>query len=225
MTRLTIQLTITLDTALSVGAGGSAGTLADKSIVRDGWGRPIIPGSQVKGKLRWAVEQLLRGMGQDIPAPFDTNIEKPTLVRDLFGSPDHRSRLHFADLPTTIIPPKKALEMHQNLSQIRPSVSINRRRGTAEDQRLLFQETALEGMVFYSANAISGNLDKELDAMQAAALLWAALKLTDRWGGAKSRGLGWGTVQPAVQIDCIPIPEPDMVEALRKVLTQSGGAQ
>jgi CRISPR/Cas system CSM-associated protein Csm3 (group 7 of RAMP superfamily) len=70
MTLLVIDLTITLDSALSIGAGGSAGTIADKSIVRDGWGRPTIPGSQVKGKLRWAIEQLLRGLGHDIPPPF-----------------------------------------------------------------------------------------------------------------------------------------------------------
>src|SRR5262245_42197510 len=148
MTRLTIQLTITLETALSIGAGGSAGTIADKSIVRDGWGRPLIPGSQVKGKLRWAVEQLLRGMGQDIPAPFDPPelIERGSLVRALFGSPQQRSPLHFADLPATVVTKIQAPAMYSQLSQIRPSVSINRRRGTAEDARLLFQETALEGM-------------------------------------------------------------------------------
>ncbi|PDW00304.1 hypothetical protein CJ255_20815 [Candidatus Viridilinea mediisalina] len=42
-------MTLTSHSALSVGAGGSSGTLADKSIVRDGWGRPLIPGSQLKG--------------------------------------------------------------------------------------------------------------------------------------------------------------------------------
>ena len=225
MTCLTIQLAITLDTALSIGAGGSAGTLADKSIVRDGWGRPLIPGSQVKGKLRWAVEQLLRGLGQDIPPPFDTDIEKKTLVRELFGSPKQRSPLRFADLPTTIVSHQQAQKMHQDLSQIRPSVSINRRRGTAEDQRLLFQETALERMVFESARAITGDLGDLKPPEQYAALLWAALKLTDRWGGAKSRGLGWAKVETHVKIDDAVIDEEKLVSALRTVLTQPGGAQ
>ena len=225
MTRLTIQLTITLDTALSVGAGGSAGTLADKSIVRDGWGRPLIPGSQVKGKLRWAAEQLLRGLGQDIPTPFDTDIENETLVRELFGSPEHRSPLRFADLPTTIVSHAQAQKMHQDLSQIRPSVSINRRRGTAEDQRLLFQETALEGMVFESGRAITGDLSDLKPPEQYAALLWAALKLTDRWGGAKSRGLGWATIKAIVHLGAEEINEDRLVAALRSVLTQPRGAQ
>lgn len=224
MTRLIIQLAITLDTALSIGAGGSAGTLADKSIVRDGWGRPLIPGSQVKGKLRWAVEQLLRRMGQDIPAPFDTDVEKETLVRELFGSPKQRSQLHFADLPTTIVAADQACSMQHRLSQIRPSVSINRRRGTAEDQRLLFQETTLERMEFKHERAITGKLPA-VSADQYAALLWAALRLTDRWGGAKSRGLGWATIKATVHLDDLEIGETALANALRSALTQAGGSQ
>ena len=199
MTLLMIDLTITFESALSIGAGGSAGTIADKSIVRDGWGRPLIPGSQIKGKLRWAIEQMLRSMGHDIPSPFDETIETETIVRDLFGSPEHRSPLHFADLPVTVVTATQAPTMRQELSQVRPSVSINRRRGTAEDARLLFQEIALEGMAFAHKRAITGNLP-DAHAEQYAALLWAALKLTDRWGGAKSRGLGWGTIEATLML-------------------------
>jgi len=221
MTRLTIQLAITLDTAMSVGAGGSAGTLADKSIVRDGWGRPIIPGSQVKGKLRWAVEQLFRSMGQAIPAPFDSDIEQKTLVRELFGSPQHRSPLYFADLPTTIVAPEQARSMHNQFSQVRPSVSINRRRGTAEDQRLLFQETALEHMQFTHNKAITGHVP-DATAETYAALLWAALKLTDRWGGAKSRGLGWATIESTVLLDENHVTADVLAKALHNTLTHIG---
>jgi CRISPR/Cas system CSM-associated protein Csm3 (group 7 of RAMP superfamily) len=223
MTRLTVQLTITFESALSIGAGGSAGTIADKSIVRDGWGRPLIPGSQVKGKLRWAAEQLLRGMGQDIPAPFDAEIEdKQTLVRELFGSPQHRSPLHFADLPATIVAAGQAPAMQRQLSQIRPSVSINRRRGVAEDQRLLFQEIALEGMQFGHERAIVGELPSDM-AKHYAALLWAALKLTDRWGGAKSRGLGWATIDSIICLDGQAIRESELANMLRDVLAAPGG--
>lgn len=224
MTRLTIALAITFESALSIGAGGSAGTLADKSIVRDGWGRPIIPGSQVKGKLRWAAELLLRGMGQHIPAPFDEAAETATFVRALFGSPEQRSPLSFADLPATLVSAEHAPELQRRLSQVRPSVSINRRRGTAEDQRLLFQETALEGMQFAHEHAIIGDL-AAANADQCAALLWAALQLTTRWGGAKSRGLGWGTVKATLMLDGEKLEDADLATALRSALTQPGGAQ
>jgi CRISPR/Cas system CSM-associated protein Csm3 (group 7 of RAMP superfamily) len=223
MTLLTIRLTITLESAMSIGAGGSAGTIADKSIVRDGWGRPLIPGSQVKGKLRWAVEQLLRGMGHAIPSPFDAEIETRTLVRELFGSPEQRSPLRFADLPATLVAAEQAPAMQRQFGQVRPSVSINRRRGTAEDARLLFQETALEGMQFTHERAIAGNLP-DADAEQYAALLWAALKLTDRWGGAKSRGLGWAGVEANLALGGAALTDTQLAGALRAALAQGGGA-
>ena len=203
MSELQIALTVTSRTALSVGGGGSSGTLADKSIVRDGWNRPIIPGSQVKGKLRWATEQLLRGLGQDVPTPFEGSKreELPTVVRARFGSPQQRSPLYFADLAgvigdTALLDTlRDSHEQHQSL--IRPSVAINRQLGTAEDQRLLFQETAPESVRFYAARAITGRV---ADHGQAA-LLWAAIRLTPRWGSAKSRGLGWVSVEPEVWVD------------------------
>jgi CRISPR/Cas system CSM-associated protein Csm3 (group 7 of RAMP superfamily) len=176
-------------------------------------------------------------MSDDIPTPFEdppdipkmlseqTGFRRSDLVHALFGSVTWRSPLRFADLPTTIVSYQQAQKMHQDLSQIRPSVSINRRRGTAEDQRLLFQETALEGMVFESARAITGDLGDGMPPEQYAALLWAALKLTDRWGGAKSRGLGWAMVETFVKIDDAVIDEETLVSALRTVLTQPRGAQ
>lgn len=205
-----IALTITADTALSVGAAGSAGTLADKSIVRDGLGRPIIPGSQVKGKLRSAAEQLLRSQGQDIPTPFEAwpRAEQASLIRTLFGSPQQASPLRFADLIADIEP---QVAQMPGLSRIRPSVTINRQRGTAEDQRLLLLEAAREGLVFQAKEAITGKLDEQAQA----ALLWAALRLTDRWGGAKSRGLGWCTVEARVYWGDEELAPLDLATALR----------
>jgi CRISPR/Cas system CSM-associated protein Csm3 (group 7 of RAMP superfamily) len=194
-----IELTVTTRTALSVGAGGSAGTLADKSIVRDGWERPIIPASQVKGKTRHAVEAVLHALNQPVQRDFDDDAaDNPNLVRDIFGSPRVRSPLRFADLIGVIgsIEQIDALcsQPEQHQSQIRPSVAINRRRGTAAEARLLFQETALEETRFYAENAVAGTLPD----IGHAALLWAALRLTTRWGGAKSRGLGWSKVTARV---------------------------
>lgn len=232
MTRLEIQLAILLDTALSIGAGGSTGTLADKSIVRDGWGRPIIPGSQVKGKLRWAVEQIMRGMGQPIATPFDdppdipaiilerAPLEQKDIIHALFGSVTWRSPLRFANLPATVVADKQAAELRTQLSQVRSSVAINRQRGTAEDAMLLLQEATAEHMEFATARAISGDLrDLPGSATQYAALLWAGLKLTARWGGAKSRGLGWATTNITVRLNGDVIDERDLILSLRAILT------
>lgn len=226
MVEVRIALTIASETPLSVGAGGSVGTLADKSIVRDGWGRPTIPGSQVKGKLRWAAEQILRGLGQEIPTPFDTppeRVERETLVRALFGSPGQRSPLYFIDLPGVIGDTaqmgalRSSPEQHQSL--IRPSVTINRQRGTAEDQRLLFQEVAPEVLRFHADPAIHGRLE---DRRQIA-LLWAALRLTTRWGGAKSRGLGWASVDAQIWADRDELDEDALRQDLCDLLPKRGG--
>jgi CRISPR/Cas system CSM-associated protein Csm3 (group 7 of RAMP superfamily) len=123
----------------------------------------------------------------ELPVQRDFNNdrkENDNLIRCIFGSPQVRSPLRFADL-VSIIP--EGAERESGISHIRPSVTINRRRGTAEDQRLLMQEVAREGLVFQHEQAITG----QLPDLAHVALLWAATKLTTRWGGAKSRGLGW----------------------------------
>ena len=60
--RVQIELTITLNTPLSVGAAGSRGGLADKHIMLDGKGQPLIPGSQIKGRIRHACERVASGI-------------------------------------------------------------------------------------------------------------------------------------------------------------------
>lgn len=230
MVGVRIALTIVSETPVSVGAGGSVGTLADKSIVRDGWGRPTIPGSQVKGKLRWAAEQILRGLDYDIPTPFeepkqppDHTVEQEKLVWMLFGDARQRSPLFFHDLPGVVGDTaqldalRSSPEQHQSL--IRPSVAINRRRGTAEDQRLLFQEVAPEVLRFHANPAISGRLG---DRRQIA-LLWAALRLTTRWGSAKSRGLGWARVETRIWAGEEELDEATLRQDLRDLLPGRGG--
>lgn len=221
MAEIRIALTVMSQTALSIGASGGTGMIADKSIVRDGWNRPIIPGSHVKGKLRGAAEQLLRGLGKDIPDPFDRAREKlPTLVSAIFGSSEQRSPLHFADLvgfigaATEIDTLRTSPE--QQRSQIRPSLTINRQRGTAEEGRLFFQEVAPETMCFYAQHAIVG--ESSAFDQSHVALLWAALHLSPRWGGAKSRGLGWSSVDVQMRVDQIILTEADLRQAVRDLV-------
>ena len=213
MPELHIALALTPQSALSVGAAGSAGTRADKSIVRDGLGRPLIPGSHVKGKLRWAAEQLLRALNHDVPAPFDATVEQSGLIRAVFGSPVSPSPLRFAGLAADVRPQLARLP---GAAPVRPSVALNRRRGTAEDQRLLLQELAPHGLIFRADPAIEGRLD----SLAHAALLWAALRLTERWGGGKSRGLGWCAVSAEFRWDGVALGELELASALRSLSEQ-----
>jgi hypothetical protein len=173
--------------------------------------------------------------GEDkIPSLFedtkgDKTGKKADLVRLIFGSVHQRSPFHFADLvgvvgdPAVVevnAPPSD--DLHKKVSQIRPSVTINRRRGIAEDSRLLFQETTFADMAFHQEQAIFGVLceDQRTGAFPAehhlglVALLWAALRLTTRWGGATSRGLGWARVDVVVRCNGQSCEDDELKQAL-----------
>lgn len=201
-----IALTAVIDTALCVGAGGSTGSLADKPIVRNAKGQLLIPASQLKGRLRHECEKLARGLGWSIcDSPNPKNMcpqwaDSPDkerfkrqdyliegyegyhcLICQMFGNPVLPSRLLFNDLIC-----KTDLE---NLPEfLRPGVTINRRRRTAEDQKLFLLETSPPNAKL----PFSGEIQLSSGCPPyAKALLIAALHHVQALGGSKSGGLGW----------------------------------
>jgi CRISPR-associated RAMP protein (TIGR02581 family) len=206
-----LSLTALIDSALCVGAGGSTGSLADKPIVRLADGRLLIPGSQLKGRLRHECEKLARALGwpvcespvaetmcpqigrdnpafqrseYDIGKQFaDETTQHHCLVCQIFGNPALPSRIVVDDLICQEAP--------ENLPEVlRPGVTINRRRGTAEDKKLYFLETSpvnvqlpFEGRIYLEPNCPD----------YAKALILAALHHIHALGGSKSAGLGWLT--------------------------------
>jgi CRISPR/Cas system CSM-associated protein Csm3 (group 7 of RAMP superfamily) len=186
-----IQLSLTCSSPPSVGDGGSHGTLADKTVVRNSRGRFVIPASQVRGKLRHACEQLLRAQGGWIcEAPnakemcAESTGKAACISCQIFGSPGYASKVFFHDLV--------ASQRDLPSETLRPMVSINRYRRTAENQRLFLVETApnLKGLSFEATDAITGYLQTPAHLH----VILAALKMLYAWGGGSSRGLGWGTL-------------------------------
>ncbi|NEP56342.1 MAG: CRISPR-associated protein Csm3 [Symploca sp. SIO2G7] len=206
-------LTAVIDTALCVGAGGSSGSLADKPIVRDAERNLLIPASQLKGRLRHECEKIARGLGWSIcesPNPqtmcpqragLSGNFEcdkyvftdeitgkkvHHCLICQIFGNPALPSRAIFDDLIYTENPDNLPPEV------LRPGVTINRTRRTAEDKKLYFLETSpantqlrFEGKIYLQAN-----LKPDLPDY-AKVLIWAGLQHIQALGGSKSVGLGW----------------------------------
>jgi CRISPR/Cas system CSM-associated protein Csm3 (group 7 of RAMP superfamily) len=194
MKDIRISLTLICSTPPSVGAGGAHGTIADKVVTRNAGGQFIIPASQVKGKLRHACEQLLRTQGVSLcrppqpeeMCPHNEDVaESPCLLCKIFGSPEFRSALRFHDLTVA-----KLKQPHETM---RPMVSINRRRRTAEAQRLFLVETApnFQGLEFTNDAAITGIVSDDAHAH----VLLAGLKILFAWGGGASRGLGWAKIE------------------------------
>lgn len=204
----TIELTAVIDTALCVGAGGSSGSLADKPIIRNAKGKLLIPASQLKGRLRHESEKLARGLGWSVcesPHPqtmcpqragltsdevrrfqaqyqIDSEEQYHCLICQMFGNPILPSRIVFDDLVCVEEPDNLPSEV------LRPGVTLNRRRRTAEDQKLYFLETSPANTQLQFIGAI--HLQSDCPSY-AKALIAAGLQHIHALGGSKSVGLGW----------------------------------
>lgn len=224
-----ISLTVTIDSALCVGAGGSSGSLADKPIIRNADKKLLIPASQLKGRLRHECEKIARALQWSIcESPkaetmcpqrkgLDGNFEREAyrvssdpieknrhcLICQIFGNPVLPSQVLFDDLICTEDP--------ENLPEvIRPGVTINRRRQTAEENKLYFLETS-------PANAqlqFKGDIHFLPDCPDfGKALIYASLQHINALGGSKSSGLGWLTWA---------MEKPDIDESVWQFLAQGG---
>lgn len=216
-----LELAITALTPMCVGASGSAGGLADKALQRDAWNRPIIPGSQLKGRVRHSCERIAAGL--DLPicaAPVEQTMcphgpkkiaresreelhrlragvpARQCVVCAIFGSAMYPSPLRFGDLAATpqgmAFPPDQPYAAEERL---RPGVGIDRRRGAALENVLYLTETTDQGVVFLGAIAGRWLATPRAEVVPLLGLLLAGLSMTTRWGGGSSRGLGWADVQ------------------------------
>lgn len=200
-----IELTAIIETALCVGAGGSDGSLADKPIIRNAEGRLLIPGSQLKGRLRHECEKIASALGwqiftapkPDYLCPKEEQIEprfqeeyklkkyrgNHCFISQIFGNPILPSRIIVDDLICQMS--KEDLP-----DEIRPGVTINRRRQTAEEKKLYFLETSPPN----SQLEFKGEIHLLPDCPKyAKPLILASLRHIHALGGSKSAGLGWLT--------------------------------
>jgi CRISPR/Cas system CSM-associated protein Csm3 (group 7 of RAMP superfamily) len=189
-----IGVVLTFQTPPSIAAAGTLGSIADRFAERNARGQFVIPGSQLKGKLRHACEQVVGALGQPIcqsprpqtmcPNPPGGEPHCPVCV--IFGNPAFASPLRFHDLVSDLSEVGENMEVEPSL---RAMVSLNRRRATAAEKRLFLVETApyYPGLRFGNEVAITGNLQTAAQIK----LLLAGLKLITAWGGMKSRGAGW----------------------------------
>lgn len=193
---ITYSITAVIDSALCIGAGGSSGSLADKSVVRNAAGQLIIPGSHLKGRLRHECEKLARALQLPVSESPNPGLMMQTsncVISAIFGNPVTASRLTIDDLicrtPRESLPPEV----------IRPGVTINRRRGTAEDEKLYFLETSPPNL----ALELVGQIHLIQPPDYAVPLILAGLKHISALGGSKSAGLGWLSWQfpPELTID------------------------
>ena len=178
------KITATVDTALCIGDSGSSDTRVDRATVKTSDGKLYIPASTLKGIWRHACEAIAKGREDFVcesPRAENMCAVNHCIICQMFGSPTLVSRIFISDL-------NASTDLAAKSTEIRNSVTINRERRVAEDQRLFFTETSLSnaGIEFAGNVTIDGEVtDNQIK------LLRAGLKYIHAIGSGKTHGLGW----------------------------------
>jgi CRISPR/Cas system CSM-associated protein Csm3 (group 7 of RAMP superfamily) len=181
-----IPLTARAETALHLTGPGRTLALVDRPLQVDHDGRPVLPGSSVRGRVRAQLERLLRGLGLPVCTPPRPERMCPRLRDEyclacrIFGSPDLEAAVRVDDL--------RCEGVDETLPQ-RTNVSLSRRLGTAQGERLFVSETTPWRAGTDHALTFHGQLSGRAGRTELGWLL-AAIRLVTHVGGSKARGLG-----------------------------------
>jgi CRISPR-associated RAMP protein (TIGR02581 family) len=209
---LAFELRLTCRTGLHIGAGKSAEMVgSDLPVMRDASGRPLLPGSSLRGVLRAGIESLANGLSlerarpavlQAVPGDRGPEIRpeeewaKWTLVERLFGrihqkkdpSPcSFASRLQLSDLVS------QAPEGGEVIVELRDGVGIDRETRTAANGVKYDLEVVPAGTQFTGRVRFKNPVDYEVGLL--AQVLWMLDEGLLLVGGKSARGLGWMQVE------------------------------
>jgi CRISPR/Cas system CSM-associated protein Csm3 (group 7 of RAMP superfamily) len=184
---------LTCRTGLHIGVGKSSALAgSDLPVLRDADGRPMVPGSSLRGVLRSGVEALSKSLGLDSRCPSVSVANgDPRLPERLFGrvgqskddSFSFGSRLQISDARCD----------GDALTELRDGVSIRRDTRTVAGSAKFDLEVVAAGAKFRGTIRLKNGIDYE------AGLVAQALWMLDQGllllGGNSARGLGWMEVQ------------------------------
>lgn len=207
--RLEITGTLWTITALRISAGRSSEPIgSDLPVIKDALGRPLIPGSSLKGAMRSRLESFLRAIDTKLAAnPADQNewsitplamkefkenhkndseltqkiLESTDLISRLFGSPWMSSKLQIRDLTV--------LNDHWfGQYQERDGVAIDRDTETAADGKLYDFQVVPAGTPFEFKAIVENAEPEELGILMIGLNQLETEQIP--LGGGRSRGLG-----------------------------------
>ena len=181
-TKILIRFDLEVKTGMHIGGSSSFSAIGavDSPVIRDALtGRPVVPGSSLKGKLRTL---LARSFAQDIGKMPDFRDDHPVILR-MFGSTYARSRLQFADAFVSNAEKMKAV----GLTEVKSENVIKRLTAEAMPRQI---ERVNPGTVF--AETIVYDACDEQQMKEDLVLLAKGMKLLqmDYLGGHGSRGSG-----------------------------------
>lgn len=181
-TKILIQFDLEVVTGMHIGGSSAFSAIGavDSPVIRDALtGRPIVPGSSLKGKLRTLLARSFAGDIQKMPEFRD---DHPTVLR-MFGSTSARSRLQFADAFVRNAETMKAV----GLTEVKSENVIKRLSSEAMPRQI---ERVNPGTIF--AETIVYDVCDQEEMLEDLTLLAKAMKLLqmDYLGGHGSRGSG-----------------------------------
>ena len=181
-TKILIQFDLEVVTGMHIGGSSAFSAIGsvDSPVIRDALtGRPIVPGSSLKGKLRTLLARSFAGDIQKMPEFRD---DHPAVLR-MFGSTSARSRLQFADAFVRNAETMKAV----GLTEVKSENVIKRLTSEAMPRQI---ERVNPGTIF--AETIVYDVCDQEEMLEDLTLLAKAMKLLqmDYLGGHGSRGSG-----------------------------------
>lgn len=207
--RLEITGKLKTVTALRVSKGRSTEPIgSDLPVIKDAFGKPMVPGSSFKGALRSRLESFLRGINPDLAAnpaieaewsitsaqmkqlreEFSDDfqltseiLERTDLASLLFGSPWIASKFQVRDL--TVVP-----EFWFGQYQERDGVAIDRDTETAADGKLYDFQVVPAGTIFDFKAVVENAKEWELGLLMIGLHQFETEQIP--LGGGVSRGLG-----------------------------------
>lgn len=213
--RLLVMGQLEATTPLRIGAGKSSdATESDQPVLKDIFGRPLIPGSSLKGALRSHIESILRAVEFTRP-----EAERRTLVCDVLDDENiciprsvgdplrrdtrngdaaliERSCMTCRLFGSPYVAAKLAiqdlavdLDSWGDRYMLRDGVAINRDTGTADDGKKYDLEAVPAGTRFQFTMQVDNASEEELGLTFLA--VDALVNERVQIGGARSRGLGW----------------------------------
>lgn len=180
---LNIKLKINFDNEFHIG-GGKGNSSISSLVLKDINNKPYIPGSTVKGRLRYNIYQILNGYGKVDCTPFGEE-GCQCLVCNLFGVPGNKQgQLIFNDLKLN----DDTKEI--NYYSLKTGIRINRYLKVVKDEALFtIETTGKSGNLFFNGDIV-GYLSKETYQKEISYIVMG-LKLIKTLGSSQSRGLGW----------------------------------
>ncbi len=196
------ELHITLAHSMLVGGRADPPPFVDAASARAADGRPVIPGSTLRGALREALGRLSLHRGLEVCTPFQSapgcapgslcpvcrifgssGADRPGLLEPI--STGHHRKARSTGLAIDDGIPGSWAGAAADIFNLRHGVGMDRRRGVAADGRLYVREVAEAPGSLFVARVEGWLLPRD------AQLVSQAARLVEAIGNSQSRGIGW----------------------------------